>query len=256
MSKVDEIVDGEVNKFMGNSYTTSVIRSTTFENRELNEFTSGISRLANAFGSMNKRFENTFSQLVNNGPSLLKHAQTTIYSSLEDFFREVTDRPNYSSMMTYLLRVDGEKVRKIYIPQITDHLFMIFYFFFLYRLQAAICQFMDIIDVEIEAKVNDVFEFPNYTLVLPLDIILGVHAAYVAGNFEKLLTGQDVRTVSSLNDNYVKGIINFIFKRLKVPAIIVIDEAKGDMYYQFMYMTSSEKMSLTTLDSFIKSGAL
>ena len=256
MSEIDGTYKTEIDKFMGSGYSSGgIIRSTNFEERELNGFTSGITRIANTFGSINKRFENTFSQLVNNGPSLLKHAQTTIYSSLEDFFRDVIDRPNYSSMMTYLFGVDDTKVRKIYIPQITDNLFIIFYFFFLYRLQAAICQFMDVIDVEIEAKVNDVFEFPNYTLVLPLDIILGVHAAYVAGSFEKLLTGQDVRTVSNLNDNYVKGIINFIFKRLKVPAIIIIDDKKGEIHYQFMYMSSPEKMSLTTLEAFIKSGA-
>lgn len=259
MSQVDEILYIEVKDFVGGS-RDGIISSTNFDNRELDRFTSGITRLATTFGTLNKRFENVFSQLVNNnGPSLLKLAKSAIYNSLENFFRNITDRPNYSSMMTYLFNVEDEKVRKVYIPQITDTLFVIFYFFFLYRLQAAICQFMDVIDVEIEAKVNDVFEFPNYTLVLPLEIILGVQAAYVAGTFEKLVDNksEDLRSMSAtqqLNDNYVKGIIKFIFKRLKVPAIIVVDDKKKEIYYQFMYMTAPEKMSNMTLESFIKSG--
>jgi hypothetical protein len=259
MNQVDDIFTEEKNKFIG-SYNSGVISSTNFSNGELNDFTSGITRIANTLGTMNKRFENVFSQLVNNnGPTLLKLAKGAIYTSLENFFRDVTDRPNYSSMMTYLFNVDSEKVKRTYIPQLTDTLFVIFYFFFLYRLQAAICQFMDIIDVEIDAKVNDVFEFPNYTLVLPLEIIIGVHAAYVAGSFEKLVNKDnvDLRSISAtqqLNDNYVKGIIKFIFRRLRVPAIIVIDDKKKELYYQFMYMTAPEKMSNMTLESFIKSG--
>ena len=252
MEKVDSILDAEVKNFMGYS-SDSVLKSVNFDQSDLGRFTKGITRLANNFGSMNKRFENAFSQLVNNGSTLLKLVQTTIYGSLEDFFREITDRPGYTSMMTYLFGTDPEKVERVYVPQITDTLFVIFYFFFLYRLQAAICQYMDIIDVEIEAKVNDVFDFPNYTLILPLDIILGVHSAYVAGSFEKLLSERP-NTVQNLNDNYVKGIIKFIVKRLKVPSIIVVDDKKGDIYYQFMFMTAPEKMSNTSLEAFLKSG--
>jgi hypothetical protein len=253
MDKVDSILDSEISKFMGGSYDSGVLKSTNFDSRELNLFTSGLTRLSNNFGSMNKRFENVFSQLVNNSSSLLKLAQTSIYSSIEDFFREITDRPGYTSMMTHLLGVDPNKVDRIYIPQIQDTLFVIFYFFFLYRLQAAICQFMDIIDIEIESKVNDVFDFPNYTLVLPIEIVMGVHAAYVAGSFKKLLE-KSPQTVSNLNDNYTKGIIKFLVKRLKVPSIIVIDEKKGDIFYQFMYMSAPEKMSASSLQAFLKSG--
>ena len=253
MKDVDTNFKSEITNFIGNDYHSGVLKSTNFDSRELDEFTSKLSRLANTFGSMNKRFENAFSQLVNNGPSLLKLVQTSIYSSIEDFFRDITNRLNYSSMMTYLLGVDAQKVEKIYIPQITDTLFIIFYFFFLYRLQKAIAELVDIIDVELESKVNDILEFPNYTLVLPLEIISGVQAAYVAQNFDSLLNS-GTQNIASLNDNYVKGMIKFIYQRLRVPAIIVVDDKKQEIHYQFMYMTAPEKMSISTLESFIKSG--
>jgi hypothetical protein len=112
---------------------------------------------------------------------------------------------------------------------------------------------VDVIEVEIESKVNDVFEFPNYTLVIPIEILMGVQAAYVANNFDELVSGPDVRAVSTLNENYIKGMFKFLFSRLKVPAIIVVDEKKKEIFYQFMYMSASEKMSFSTLDSFIKS---
>lgn len=249
MDRIDSILYLEAENF-SKSHT---LPSTNFTDEQLESFTSGLSRLANTFGTMNKRFENVFAQLVNNSSSLLKIVQTRIYSSLENFFRDVTDRPNYQSMMTYLLNIDPTRVQRIYIPQMTDTLFIIFYFFFLYRLQAAICQFMDVIDVEIESKVNDVFEFPNYTLVLPLDIVMGIQAAYTANNFNELISGTNVSAIKALNDNYVKGMVKFMFSRLKVPAIIVLDEKKKELYYQFMYMSAPEKMSFTTLESFIKS---
>lgn len=253
MSKIDEILEHEVKTFMGGGFDSGVLASVNFNERDLNLFTSRLTRLANTFGSMNKRFENVFSQLVNSSQSILKKVQTAIYSSLEDFFRDITDRPNYTSMMTHLLGVDETKVYKIYIPQITDTLFIIFYFFFLYRLQTAICQFVSIIDIELESKVNDVFDFPNYTLVLPIDIVFGVYSAYVAGSFEKLLD-EKPQDVQKLNDNYVKGIIKFIVKRLKVPSIIVVDERRGEYHYQFMYMSAPEKISATSLQAFLKSG--
>jgi len=249
MDQVDTIMMEELNNFTRNS----ILRSTNFSEQELNGFTEGITRLANNFGSMNKRFENVFSQLVNNSASLLKLVQIEIYSNLENFFREVTDRPNYTPMMTYLFGTEIDKVKRIYIPQITDTLFIIFYFFFLYRLQAAICELIVNINVDIETKVNDVFEFPNYTLVIPLDIISGIQSAHMASNFNSLLSGSDVSMVSSLNDNYVKGMVKFLVKRLKIPSIMVIDDKKKELWYQFMFMTAPEKMSLQTLDSFIKS---
>ena len=254
MSQVDKILETEISTFLGTAYNSNTITTTNFDTHQLDRFTGGITRIANNFASMNKRFENVFSQLVNNSASLLKLAQTQIYSSIEDFMREIYDRPYYQSMMSYAHGVDDDKVKRIYIPQMTDTIFVIFYFFFLYRLQAAVCQYMDIIDVEIESKVNDVFEFPNYTLVLPIEIVKGVHASYVSNNLQSLLQGNDVRAVSSLNDNYIKGMIRFLCKRIKIPSIIVIDDAKKELYYQFMFMTAPEKISFSSLDAFIKSG--
>ena len=249
MDQVDSIMMLEINDFTRNS----ILRSTNFSEDELNGFTEGITRLANNFGSMNKRFENVFSQLVNNSASLLKLVQIEIYTNLENFFREITDRPNYTPMMTYLFGTEIDKVKRIYIPQITDTLFIIFYFFFLYRLQAAICSLVVDIDLELDSKINDVFEFPNYTLVLPLDIISGIQSAHMANNFEQLISGSDVSVISSLNDNYVKGMVKFLVKRLRIPSIMVFDDKKKEIWYQFMFMTAPEKMSLQTLDSFIKS---
>ena len=254
LSNVDKMLETEVNRFLGNSYVDSIVKSTNFNDIDIEKFSDVMNRMSANFGSQNRRFENIFSQLVNNSKSILALARTSIYSSIEDFMRDIYDRPYYQSMLSYKLGVDSDTVKRVYIPQMTDVLFVIFYFFFLYRLQAAICQYMDIIDIEIESKVNDVFDFPNYTLVIPIDILQGVHAAYVANNFNKLLSGSDVSPVSSLNDNYTRGMIKFLCKRIKIPSIMVVDDRKKELHYQFMYMTAPEKISFSSLDAFINAG--
>lgn len=136
----------------------------------------------------------------------------------------------------------------------TETLFSIFYFFFLYRLQSAICQFVDIVDVEIESKVNDVFDFPNYTLVLPIDILKGVYSSYASNSLDSLIQGSNLQPIGTMNDNYIKGMIKFLCKRINIPSIIVVDENKNDYFYQFMFMSSPEKISGSSMDAFIKSG--
>lgn len=249
MSQVDKIIEEEVNKFNGKA-----ISSVNFNIHQLDNFTESISRIANIFSSLSKRFENVFSQLVNNSKSLLQVARVRINSCIEDFLREIYNRPNYHSVMSYQHGVSDDSVMKIYIPQMTETLFSIFYFFFLYRLQSAMCQFVDIIDVEIESKVNDVFDFPNYTLVLPIDILRGVYSSYVSNSLDALMQGSNLQPISTMNDNYIKGMIKFLCKRINIPSIIVVDENKNDYFYQFMFMSSPEKISGSSMDAFIKSG--
>ncbi len=252
MSEVDDIFNNQVNQFVGSDWKSGVIQSLNFTNDDLNNFVKSITKMSSTFSSLNKRFENVFSQLVNNSQSLLKHASINIYSSIESFINEITRQPNYVSMMSHQLGVDDNKIKKVFIPQINDALFSIFYFFFLYRLQIAICQLMDIVDIEVEAKINDVLDFPNYTLVLPIEVVMGVYSAFVSNSFEKLISDKRTTEILQMNEMRIKGIIKYLCRRIMIPSIIVYDEKQRSMYYQFMYMTQPEKISMSTLSSFTK----
>lgn len=249
MAQVDRIIEDEFYTFNG-----KVIQTNNFTDNQLNDFVGGLDRLASSFGSMIKRFENVFGQLVNNGLSLLKIVRTQIYSSVENFLKEIVDRPNYQSNMSFLFGVNDDDILRNYVPQVKDAIFTVFYFFFLYRLQAAVCQYIDVIDVEIESRVHDVFDFPNYTLVIPIDMLLGIHASYVSRNFNELVRGENLQPAKSFNDNYVRGMIKFLCNRIKIPSIMVVDDARKIIHYQFMYMSSPERISYSSLDAFIRSG--
>lgn len=249
MKEVDGIITNEFNKL-----SDVLLPTINFSIQQFNDFVGGLSRTANIFSSMNKRFENTFSKLiVQNASTILQMAKQVISNHVSNLIMSVTHIEGYESVLEHSHNIDQDKIERVYIPQITDTVFVIYYFFFLYRLQSAICEYVQVIDLELESNVNDVLTFPNYTLIIPIEILLAVHTAYVTKNLNKLLSGANTQSpLSSYNDNYVRGMIKFLANRLKVPSIIVYDESKKTIHYKFMYMSNSEKINYDTLDSFIK----
>jgi hypothetical protein len=105
-------------------------------------------------------------------------------------------------------------------------------------------------DVEIESKVNDVIDFPNYTMVLTTDVIKAVYTAHMASNLKQLFTGDRLYQVQKITQNNIKGMIKYLCSRLKVPSIIVYDDKAKEFYYQFMFMSAPEKITTTALKSF------
>ena len=254
MSQVDSTFSDAVEKFV--SKDDNVITSVNFDMEDVNNFTASINTFSASLLSQNKRFENIFSQLVSNGKSILKIVQTQIYSSIEDFMRDIytSGGSRYVSAMEYILdgRVDGDDVKRTYIPQMTDTLFTIFYFFFLYRLQSAICNYIEVLDVEIESAVNDVIDFPNYTLVITTDVVKAVYTAYIAANLNRLLTGDQMYQAQKITQNHIKGMMKFLCRKMKIPSLVVYDEQRNEYFYQFMFMSAPEKLSGNALESFIK----
>jgi len=249
MKDVDGIITDEFNKL-----SEVLISTINFTPDEFNDFVGGLSRTANVFSSMNKRFENTFSKLiVQNASTILQMAKQVISSHISNLIRSVTHIDGYESVLQHFLNIDRQKIEQVYIPQITDIVFVIYYFFFLYRLQSAICEYVQVIDLELESNVNDVLTFPNYTLIIPVEILLAVHTAYVTQNLSKLLSGATTQSpLRSYTDNYIRGMVKFLTNRLKIPSIIVYDESEKMIHYKFMYMSNSEKINYNTLDSFIR----
>ena len=138
--------------------------------------------------------------------------------------------------------------------QLLDAVVPYIYFLFMYHLQIALCNYISIVDIEIETAKNDVLDHPNYTLVVPVQTIEAVANALVAKNWKQLLQSETSGRpfVGAVGDNYVKGIVKYMKQRLGVPNLIVVDEAKGDVFYQLMYHSAPQKTKLKTLETFIK----
>ena len=156
------------------------------------------------------------------------------------------------------------------------------------QLQRSLCSFTLTLDADYENITNEVTAWPNYTLVLPIEIITALHAATMGISWEHMLGGgrqgtaivkvdselrddltgaiitkekskpMDKETLNrssivDVNENYVKGIMKFIWQRLDVPNLIVVDAKKGEIYYKLMNQTSVNKTKISTIDTFIQS---
>jgi hypothetical protein len=115
----------------------------------------------------------------------------------------------------------------------------------------AICQYVKYLDVEIETVKNDVLDLPNYTLVIPVEVVTMLHSAIMAKTWRNLVS-QDNTQATNLTDNYVKGIVKFIAKKIDVPNLIVIDSKREQVFYKLMYTSQVNKTNIKTFDTFVK----
>lgn len=161
------------------------------------------------------------------------------------FFRAVEADPNAPGFEFNQRMVTTIKT------QLLDAIVPYIYFLFMYHLQIALCNYVSVVDVEIETAKNDVLDFPNYTLVVPLQTIESIASALVARSWKDLIQ-YDRGLVSAVGDSYAKGVVKHMKKRLGVPNLIVIDEQKGEVFYQLMHQSAPQKSKLKTLETFIR----
>jgi len=164
--------------------------------------------------------------------------------------------------------VNNDTVMYKLIPYFHHLLTEVFYFLFLCRFQEIIYKYIFVIDVELEKSVNEVTNPYNFTLVLPVEIIFALHSAIMGKTWQSMLdknmhnsfikydkSKANIQTnnIFNPNESYVKGIVNYISKRLKVPNLIVIDSARDDIYYKLMNQTTMNKIKIQTMSTFIQS---
>ena len=126
-------------------------------------------------------------------------------------------------------------------------------FLFMYSLQVALCEFSKTIDVYLETAKNSITAFPNYTLVVPLESILYIANAFNAKGWLNLVSSDmSIGLTRDLSDNYIKGVIKFMAKKLGVPNLIIYDKSKGNIYYKLMYQSKPNMIKLTALSSYIE----
>jgi len=136
-------------------------------------------------------------------------------------------------------------------------------FLFFYSTFSYFCEFISVVKGKIEIKAKDVIEFPNYTLVIPIEFVTTLYYALAAKNTTDLLrslnnTGanNDLTTSMhnfSLNESSIFRIISAITDRLDVKNLIIIDSNKKEIYYKWCYLKRAIKLNESTLFNYIKS---
>lgn len=141
----------------------------------------------------------------------------------------------------------------------------ILYFYFIWNFMSYICGYINEVDIDIQIQKKDVLDFPNYTLILPIEIFKFLYAFYTSNRLKAWMKsagrapGDDPQLASSVNQSLAsftptadtKKMIEILNDRLKIPNVIVIDQFKKELYYQFMYMSKPLKLRLDSLETYI-----
>lgn len=153
------------------------------------------------------------------------------------------------------------------VTQIKQAIGDILYFLFIWNFMSYICSYISEIDIDIQIQKKDALDFPNYTLILPIEMCKFLYTFFVSNRLKRLLksptfNGNDIgEAASNIKNNLtsfspntsIPKLIEIINDRFKIPNIMVVDKYKEEVYYQFMYMPKPLKTRLGSLPSYITS---
>jgi len=211
----------------------------------------------------------TYSREFNSNLIVVKNLINQVVKNfIKEFVDEEDQTPDSEFTLENLGIADRNKILRQVIPAFHDGIVDILYFLFLAKFQEVLCKFILIADVEIEKSVNEVTSWPNYTLVLPVEIVVALHAAIMGKSWKHMLSGGQIGrslqpnstpltkeqvNMPDVSATYIKSIVKFIANRLNVPNLIVVDSKRGEVHYQLMNQTDVNKSRIQTLATFVQS---
>jgi hypothetical protein len=267
----------DLNK-MNSLFQEMDLSSRNFSWQHFEIFNTNLDKISSNCNGSNVKFEKIIGELSPEIRSILQSIKAHISDSLRTFFNKITEQytPDIQPRILFVgnaQKIDGEdfsrfnsnveNVRTQMIPANVDYLTNIFYFLFLYQFQHTLFNIVRATDIELETTTNDVTTWPNFTLVLPVEIVVALHAALMSKTWDtilrtadnKLLTNEEIgkKTILAPNDTYIKGVVKYVGRLLNIPNLIVVDSKKNDIYYKLMCNSSINKTKITTLETFVKS---
>jgi len=277
---------------------THSIHSDDFNMDIYKNFLSTFDSIVSSCSTLSAKIENEVKFLTSdNEKSILLNRlniiQQDISESLLDFFQPYQQEVANASGTDYvriadITNVSYTDIANKMIPKFRTGLADIFYFLLLAQLQTSLCKFVLTADVDLETTSNEVTSWPNYILVLPVEIVLALHAAMMGVSWKHMLQGGEygrpvrksnevirdtgtgtqvtiqrnkpltheqisTKSIYNVNEQYVKGIIKVISQRIGVPNLIVVDSRRGHIYYKLMNQTDINRTNISTIDTFIRS---
>jgi len=249
------------------SYNFVGINSDDFTNNEFKKFVTELENITSTLTSVNKQLRQTYDDLVDMSHRIFDQVEQTIRQHVKNYLHEFTDpwetNRDVDPYITYLstntpnfgAQYAKTDIRRRLIPTFENALVTIFMFFFLYRLQIATCQLVDVLEVEVETATHtSVTGWPNYTLVIPIEYIHFLHTIIMSREWRRMIEQPGFNPGSSppLRDQNVKKVVEFICNRLQVPNLVVVDKRKDEIFYKFMHMRKALKGKSQTLQTFIR----
>ncbi len=238
------------------------IESIYFTADKFNEFLNMTELIGSKVTTINQLFMVNISRVLNNAAGTLAEIKFNVIGDVVDKFIQRYSRvgnlgynasaPQTPSRFFFVVPAESRnsETYQSFLKQVKDIIVEYLFFGFLYLLQINLCEYIDILDVEIDIAKDDVMDFPNYTLVIEESVVMALHRIIMAKRWKEMITRG--ATTTAPNANYVKTVVKFIHQQLGVPNLIVINRKQGIVHYKLMHMTAVLKSNVKTLDTFVK----
>jgi hypothetical protein len=262
----DDFSDSDkITSTLYNHLSNSIISSNGYSFNEANSFLTSISEISKTANEMTDRIRLLMAQIVESDihsetiMNFFKEYLVDIYKSYSQYYGGINGIGNVpiahvSHQGSYnAFGINDRREVDEFMNDLLFHVASYLTYLFMYQLQVAMCTLVQEIEIHIETAKNDVLDFPNYTLVIPVETIVGIANAIGSKGWKNYLSREETtQFISSVNDNYTKGIIKFLTKKLDIPNMIVIDDKRKEIYYKMMYNSRILKTKINTIETFIK----
>lgn len=248
-------------------------------NTRVVNFAEEVTTVASSLNALSASMTGMLSQLTGENIDQFNQNSVDIFSRLfHTFFTSVdtyqVQDPATGNMVTYTASIydfaDAAPISRlfsaifdnisknqmnVFMRNIILSLAQITNFIFLYTSFSYVCEFLNIVSSKVQIKAKDVIEFPNYTLVIPMDYVRTLYFALAARNVSDYLNNtndESLRTFKLTEANLTR-IADAIINRLEVPNIVIIDEKTNDIYYRWSFSRRTLNINKSTMINYIKS---
>jgi len=150
-------------------------------------------------------------------------------------------------------------IREFYkqIYEIRTSIIQLMNFFFRWNFFSYTCDYINDVSIDVDIQRKDALEFPNYCLVLPIELVKGLYSIIITNNFKRVMSSSDVSVMNERDSDIIMDVgniarvIKLVNQRLKVPNLIIIDEAKQECWVQFMFDVKPVKVNFSTMKNYI-----
>lgn len=207
-----------------------------------------------------------------NSKSLRSALKDELTSVVNAYFNELTSYDGFDIFETAIRRclqespemdnsdiiLVADKFKKYYNQlsvSLRDYIIHMLEFTFALGCVSLLVDYVNFIEADIKAFDSDVTSEYNYTLVIPLELVISLNAIIVAKSFKKILESKNEMEYSRLNlsEPYIKGMVKYMYNNLGIPNLFVIDSKSNTVYYRMMYQSDVIKTNLNNMNSFVES---
>lgn len=235
--------------------------------RDVSKFSDNIDYLSSKSEAISKKIEVSMQKFLGNqdGTSFCRSLNTIVSSAVSSFLNEYTSigqKPGTElSSRIYLLTNISDEVEKsifdeskyiMFVKSLQRELTSILYTVLLLIFQLNMCDFIEIVEMELDVSGSNVTELPNFCLVIPLEILQALYVFYTKRNWAQALQSANP-VVNPLNSSNYKGMTKAIATQLGIPNLFVFDRKKGEMYYYLKHSKlAAEKVKLQAMNLYVE----